>query len=96
MISVRLAPDEAEAIRAAADREGRSVSAFLRAAALKEARQEDSPRAHPNPVPYLVNVPATYNWSDVAVTVLSASSPQDIEKIGGRGLSAQSSALGGR
>ena len=37
MISVRLAPDEAEAIREAADRDGMSVSAFLRAAALKEA-----------------------------------------------------------
>jgi hypothetical protein len=96
MISVRLSPDEAEAIREAADREGLSVSAFLRAAALKEARQEDGPRARPNPVAYVVNVPATYNWSDVAVTVLSASNPQDIEKIGGRGLSAQSTVLGGR
>jgi uncharacterized protein (DUF1778 family) len=38
MISVRLSPEEAAVVRAAAEGQGLSVSAFLRSAALKEAR----------------------------------------------------------
>jgi hypothetical protein len=94
MISVRLSPDEADAIREAAEREGLSVSAFLRAAALKEARHDGLP-ARPSPAFQVLSFPLSYNWSNVAVTVLSASDPRDIEKIGGRGLSAQSAVLDG-
>lgn len=46
MISVRLAPEQIDLIREAAERQGMSVSAFLRSAALDEAaqpEQEDQP-----------------------------------------------------
>src|SRR5215468_3814267 len=59
MISVRLSSDEAEAIRAAAEREGLSVSAFLRAAALKEARRGGMP-ARPSPVLPVLSFPASH------------------------------------
>ena len=39
VLSVRFAPDEVDAIRAEADRQGLSVSAFVRAAALREAHR---------------------------------------------------------
>jgi hypothetical protein len=53
MLSVRLAPREVDAVRAAAERLGLSVSAFLRRAALQEAEPPVNVRpvaAPPQPV----------------------------------------------
>lgn len=91
MISVRLSPDEAEAIRAAAEARGMSVSAFLRMAALKESGQ-DGPRPRVSLARRVQGIPANCNMANVAVTVVSAVRPQDIDKMGGTGLSALSAA----
>jgi hypothetical protein len=88
MISVRLSPAEAEAVRAAADERGLSVSGFLRMAALKEANRDASPKANVRQV--VLPVPPSISLCNVAVTILSVSGPQDISKVGGVGLATQS------
>jgi hypothetical protein len=94
MISVRLSPDEAEAIREMADSRGLSLSGFLRMAALKEARRGET-RTRPTTVVAPVSVPTSLNVSEVAVTVLSMVGHQDVGKTGGAGLATQSAASGG-
>ena len=73
MFSVRLAPDELEAVRNAAERRGLSVSAFLRRAALNEARADH---------PASVTVQAR-SYTNVAVTALSAPAGADLDKLFG-------------
>jgi hypothetical protein len=86
MISVRLAPDELEVVRNAADERGLSVSGFLRMSALREARHEVGSAALRGVITLFA--PSSIASSDLAVTVLSAVGSQDVDKAGGTGLAA--------
>lgn len=73
MFSVRLAPAELETVRDAAERRGLSVSAFLRMAALNEARAE-----HPAPVTV-----QAWSYTNVAVTAMSVPAGADLDNLFG-------------
>jgi len=88
MISVRLSPEEAEVIRAAADQRDLSVSGFLRATALKEANRESSLDRRGGWV--VLSAPSSVSLCNVAVTISSAAGAQDVSKLGGVGLATQS------
>lgn len=69
MVSVRLAPEELDAVRAAAAQRGTSLSAFLRMAALTEAALPGA-NERPGPAARFTH-PAREDWGFVAVTPLS-------------------------
>ena len=84
MISVRLSPSEADKIRQAAETQGMSVSAFLRAAALHLAMRSSTPPA-PSSLPPLDTVRTrigTTRTLQADVSVRSAPSAADVSKIG--------------
>lgn len=76
MISVRLAPDEIAKIREAAKRDGLTVSAFLRDAALKAASPEEPPSSSPAAAYQLIEL------SHVKIEELSPRSQPDSESFG--------------
>jgi uncharacterized protein (DUF1778 family) len=82
MISVRLSPEEAAVVRAAAERQCLSVSAFLRNAALREARTQGP--AVPAQATALERATGSVSNSTVrtAVTILTAPPSVDPALIG--------------
>jgi len=81
MISVRLAPEEADAVREAARRNGVSVSAFMREAALVRARAADRDTDHA----YSSEAASAAKPSCVSVTLVSIplAAGVDLANLGG-------------
>jgi Mobilization protein NikA len=80
MFSVRLSPSEAAEVRAAAERRGVSVSAFLRAAALKEALSTPV-----GPLAFVSSEASPHvsaREAETQVTVVVAPVGADLEKLG--------------